>query len=104
MTRIMHHGSVEGAKEFEPRYTGTDYFNFFHKPCANKEHQGFSDIYAFLIDEQGRLIFNFKCKDCGAINALRTHTDWDNDKITIEHIYLSPSLKQRIGKHSWDKL
>lgn len=102
MKKIIHHGSCDG--KFEPRRSETDYFGFFHKPCADKQHKGGSYIYAVLIDNSGRVIFNFECADCGSRDALKTRTDMFNPDITIEHIYLSPSLKKRIGRHEWDNL
>lgn len=69
---LIHHGESKG--EFEPRYHGTDYFAFRHKPCQGKENNGFCVIYAALVDNQGRIIFNLECHDCGRVDALKTHT------------------------------
>jgi len=106
---LIHHGNL--TEEFEPLYRGTDYFEFRHSPCRDKEHGGFCTIYAVLMDNQGRVIFNLECMDCGEIDALKTHTYFlAKDKAprgkehTIEAIYLSPKLRKRIGKHSWDDL
>ena len=106
---LIHHGEATG--KVAPFYSGTDYFGFRHNPCGGKKWGGFCTIYAVLIDKQGRVIFNLQCMDCGAIDALKTHTFlWAKDKAlggkthTIEAIYLSPSLRRRIAKHSWDNL
>jgi len=106
---LIHHGRL--THQFEPFYSGTDYFEFRHSPCRDKEHGGFCIIYAVLIDNQGRVIFNLECTDCGEIDALKSHTYFlAKDKApggkehTIEVIYLSPKLRKRIGKHSWDDL
>lgn len=53
---LLHHGHNFG--DFEPFISATDYFFFKHNPCKDKEHQGFCDTYACLIDNIGRIIFN----------------------------------------------
>jgi hypothetical protein len=64
---------------------------------------GFADIVAVLIDNQGRIIFNLQCRDCGAYDALKT-TPSSNGKETLKFFYLSPKLRDRIKKHWWDNL
>jgi len=112
---LIHHGSASGV--FVPMYFGTDYFAFTHEPCKKKKRSGFSIIYAVLIDNSGRVIFNLQCEDCGVVDALKTHTyflaqgapkryrKYKGKPIhTIERIYLSPSLQKRVGRHDWDDL
>jgi len=93
--RLLHHGNCSG--EFKPKYIGSDYFKFYHKPCLNKPNYGFCDIIAVLIDNQGRIVFNLKCEDCGAIDALKIGAP-------LEVFHLSPKLKNRVNKHWWDDL
>jgi len=106
---LIHHGEL--SEEFKPSYRGTDYFEFRHVTCREGEHRGRCLIYAALIDNQGRIIFNLECRDCGRIDALKTHTYLmakgetpGGEDHTIEAIYLSPELRSRIGKHYWDDL
>jgi len=106
---LIHHGDC--SEEFEPRYQGTDYFSFIHQPCQGKENNGFSVIYAVLVDNQGRIIFNLECRDCHRADALKAHTFFltkhetpEGKEHTIEAIYLSPKLRQRVQKHDWDDL
>ncbi|MEM3579590.1 MAG: hypothetical protein QXL54_05155 [Candidatus Bathyarchaeia archaeon] len=104
--RLLHHGLCSG--EFSPRYVGTDYFTFYHVPCFRKglEHYGHCDVTAVLIDNDGRIIFNLKCKDCGAVDALKTHPLLWHQKCesrnTLTRFHLSPKLKTRIRRHWWD--
>jgi len=102
---LIHHGMCTG--NFKPVYTGTDYFTFYHNPCQEKEHSGHCIITAILIDHEGRVIFNLKCRDCGEEDALKTtSTMWgtgqDRDKLGMFHI--SPKLKKRVKHHGWDDI
>jgi len=104
---LLHHGLC--SEEFEPRFIGTDYFDFWHKPCANKEWHGLCDITAILIDNQGRIIFNLKCRDCGAKDALKTspqlfktREERLSESEVLQLFHLSPKLKQRCRRHYWD--
>ena len=58
---VIHHGMEE---TFEIIPTQTDYFWFWHKPCRNEKNHGYCEIYAVLIDNAGRVIFNLRCLDC----------------------------------------
>jgi hypothetical protein len=96
-------------EEFQPRFIGTDYFEFFHEPCSNKPWHGLSDITAVLIDNQGRIIFNLKCRDCGAKDALKTSPQLFRSKEerlgeneVLQLFHLSPKLKVRCKRHVWD--
>lgn len=95
---LLHHGSNFG--DFEIKMSGTDYFFAYHKPCRDKQNGGFCDIYAGLIDNTGRVIFNLQCRDCKAVDAVKTTVPFGGQG--IERIFLSPKLKSRIGKHPWD--
>ena len=105
--KLLHHGLC--IEEFEPRWIGTDYFDFFHKPCANKPWHGLSDITAVLIDNQGRIVFNLKCRDCSKIDALKTSPQLFRSKEErlgedelLKLFHLSPKLKARCRRHVWD--
>ena len=95
--KILHHGLLTG--EFIPRRSGTDYFYFFHKPCSDKPNRGLCEVYAILVDNSGRVIFNLKCRDCGEVDALKTVPSGEKP---LEKFHLSPSLKSRIKRHWWD--
>jgi len=95
---LLHHGSSFG--DFEIRMSGTDYFFAYHKPCRDKQHGGFCDMYAGLIDNTGRVIFNLQCQDCKAVDAVKTHVPFGEQG--TKRIFLSPKLRSRIGKHPWD--
>jgi hypothetical protein len=104
---LLHHGLC--TEQFEPRWIGTDYFDFWHKPCRNAEWHGLCDITAVLIDNQGRIIFNLKCRDCGAKDALKTSPQLFRSKEerlgeneVLQLFHLSPKLKQRCRRHYWD--
>jgi len=110
--RVLHHGSPCNG-EFEPKYWGTDYFAFVHIPCREnlKEHKGTSHITKVLVDNQGRIVFNLKCRDCGTINALKTHPHFFRhpgpeegfeplDKI----IQLATRYKQCAKYHWWNNV
>jgi len=104
---ILHHGLCSG--EFRPRYVGTDYFAFRHEPCKDKEGGGHCQITRVLIDNQGRVIFNLKCRSCGKIDALKTHPYlWVRPKprlLPFTRIFkLSPALRPCVSKHWWDDL
>ena len=62
--QAIFHGKCSG--EFEPRFTGTDYFQFYHKPCNEV-----ADITHVLMDHSMRIIFNLKCRKCGKQDALK---------------------------------
>ena len=100
MNETMHHGKSSG--EFVPLYVGTDYFYFYHEPCKDKEHKGCCEIYAILIDNSCRVIFNLQCMDCKERDALKTaHPLWMGLRnYSIFHI--SPNLIDRVEKHAWD--
>jgi hypothetical protein len=106
--RLLHHGSCMG--EFEPQYMGTDYFMFRHKPCVEEEKwHGHSLITAVLIDNDGRIIFNLKCRSCGKRDALKTHPSlWVHPRekpFPHEQFFkLSPKLKGCVKRHWWDNL
>jgi len=104
---LLHHGLC--TEEFEPRFIGTDYFCFWHKPCQNREWHGLADITAILIDNSGRIIFNLKCRDCGAKDALKTSPNLfriQEERLSESEIlrvfHLSPLLKARCKPHWWD--
>jgi hypothetical protein len=104
---LLHHGLI--SEEFEPRFIGSDYYNFWHKPCANKEWRGLVDIIGVLIDNHGRVIFNLKCRDCGKIDALktspqlfRTREQRLSESEVLNLFHLSPKLKARCKPHWWD--
>jgi len=97
---LMHHG--HNFEDFIPFKSETDYFFFQHVPCKDKKHGGFSDAYACLIDNTGRIIFNVQCLDCQAVDAVKTHAPFRGQ--TTERIFLSPKLKNRIAEHPWDNL
>jgi len=107
-TRILHHGNC--TKEFEPKYVGTDYFTFKHKPCTDKPpFYGNAQITHVLIDHQGRIIFNLKCRTCGAVDVLKTAPYlWIPERpkplIYTKIFHFSPKLKQCVRKHWWDNL
>jgi DNA-directed RNA polymerase subunit RPC12/RpoP len=95
---LLHHGAY--SEKWEPLMSSTDYFFFQHKPCKDKEHHGSCDIYACLIDNTGRVIFNLQCLDCKTVDAVKTTVPFGAK--TPERIFLSPELERRIGKHPWD--
>jgi hypothetical protein len=103
--KLLHHGLC--SEEFSPRFIGTDYFDFYHAPCSNKDWHGLSDVIAVLIDNQGRVIFNLKCRDCGKIDALKTSPQLfrinrlSEDEL-LKVFHLSPKLKARCTRHVWD--
>ncbi|MEM2888943.1 MAG: hypothetical protein QXR42_05630 [Candidatus Bathyarchaeia archaeon] len=103
---IKHHGLCSG--EFAPRYVGTDYFAFYHKPCKErKPWLGYSRILHVLIDNQGRIIFNLECLTCGFKDALKTHPFlWlkeEGKEIPYAKIFhFSPLYRQCCRKHWWD--
>lgn len=95
----MHHGKMSG--QFEPKFVGTDYFTFYHNDG------GHAEITAILIDHEGRVIFNLRCRKCGFEDALKTKPNlWMRHEIPepLERFHLSPRLKDRISKHRWDDL
>lgn len=99
-TEVLHHGLC--SEEFAPSYVGTDYFEFFHKPC-----ESFAYIMKILIDNTGRIIFNLKCSKCGKIDALKTlakNDDTGKTRITAptKVFQISPGLKSCIHRHWWD--
>lgn len=65
----LTHGNCTG--EFEPRFTGTDYCDFFHKPCNTK-----ALIMAVVLDYQMRIIFTVKCPRCETVDALKFSIDF----------------------------
>jgi len=94
---LLHHGASFG--DFEPEMSDTDYFFIYHKPCKDEGEGGLSDVYACLIDNTGRIILNVQCQNCKAVEAIKTAPF---RRQGIEHIFISPNLRKRIGKHSWD--
>jgi Arc/MetJ-type ribon-helix-helix transcriptional regulator len=97
---FLHHGNCFG--DFELKMSDTDYFFAFHKPCLEKQNHGYCEIYANLIDNSGRVIFNLQCIDCKAVDAVKTHVPMFAQG--IERIFLSPKLRHRIGEHPWDDI
>jgi hypothetical protein len=104
---LLHHGLC--TEEFEPRFLACDYYGFYHRPCVNERWHGLSEITAVLIDNSGRIIFNLRCKDCGARDALKTHPFLYKSKDERERVgdvlklfHLSPKLKARCRAHWWD--
>ena len=104
---LLHHGLC--SEEFEPRFVGCDYYCFYHRTCANERWHGLAEITAVLIDNSGRVIFNLKCRDCGARDALKTHPFLFKSKDERERVgdvlklfHLSPKLKARCRAHWWD--
>lgn len=65
----MHHGVLSG--EFEPRWTGTDYCDFYHKLCNSK-----ALIMGVVLDYQMRIVFTVKCLKCGKVDALKFSIDF----------------------------
>lgn len=109
MTRkLLHHGG-DRCLEFEATPTpknNSDYFGFKHKPCKESEHRGYCKIIAILVDNVGRVVFNIQCLDCETIEALKTSGKmfgWEWNDFDLSIFYLSPHLKERIGKHWWDQ-
>lgn len=94
--KLLHHGI--DFKEFEAHRSETDYFHSYHTPCQGKANQGYCAVIAILADNRGRIILNIRCLDCGKRDALKVSAE----NPSIETIYLSPSLKSRIGQHKWD--
>ena len=106
---LLHHGLC--SEEFEPRWIGTDYFCFWHVPCKNREWHGLCDITAVLVDNRGRVIFNLKCRDCGAKDALktspqlfRTGEERLSESEVLRLFHLSQKLRARCKPHWWDNL
>lgn len=83
----LHHGLCNG--EFEPRLSGTDYCDFYHKPCGSK-----ALIMAVVLDYQMRLVFTLKCPKCDVVDALKFSIDFpevydaleNGDSKTLEFI------------------
>jgi len=106
MKVILHHGMCKN--EFSPVFIGTDYFTFYHKPCTESEKwQGHAEITSVLIDNAGRVIFNLKCRSCGAVDALKTTPNLfmsaNSEPLRLEKVfYLSPKLKACVKHHRWD--
>lgn len=111
--KILHHGLC--SEEFEPRFIGTDYFAFYHKPCVGEKlGEGYCKITKVLIDEHMRIIFNLECLTCGKKDALKT-IPWlwrskeakKTEKKTVDEILkifeFSPIYKNCVGRHSWDR-
>jgi Zn finger protein HypA/HybF involved in hydrogenase expression len=96
---LIHHGAH--FEDWEPIKSGTDYFYFHHKPCQYETGPlTLGKIYACLIDNNGRIIFNVQCPSCKEVDAVKTHAGIKSQ--TIQRIFLSPNLKGRISNHSWD--
>lgn len=91
---LIHHGASFG--NFEPKISGTDYFFVYHRPCQIKGKGGFSDVYACIIDSEGRIILNVQCQSCQAVDAVKTIPF---RKSGVKHIFLSPKLQERIGTY-----
>lgn len=92
---LVHHGMCTG--EFKPRYIGTDYFLFYHTPCKETKTGGLCDNAAVLVDNTGRIIFNLKCGECGAEDALKTKVGmWamGEKKPPVEKFHLSARAKK----------
>jgi hypothetical protein len=100
MSEILHHG--KSSREFIPLYMGTDYFYFWHEPCKEKANMGHCKIYAVLIDNSCRIIFNLQCDDCKKTDAIKVAPFMGSIFNPYHIFHLSPNLKDRIGKHSWD--
>jgi hypothetical protein len=106
LKELVHHGFCKG--EFEPEYCGTDYFTWRHKPCIEKgSWHGHARITTVLIDNDGRVIFNLECRDCGATDALKTHPElWISERkkpTPLKKLFhLSPKLRKCCSPHEWD--
>ncbi|HDD40377.1 MAG TPA: hypothetical protein ENG21_03915 [Nitrososphaeria archaeon] len=98
---VLHHGLL--TYEFRPIFVGTDYFCFIHLPCHS-----IADIERVLIDNNGRIIFNLKCRECGKRDALKTHpyfhrlSERPKEFPYREIFFLSPRLAECVGEHWWD--
>lgn len=107
-TRILHHGNL--TEEFEPKYVGTDYFTFYHKPCKDKSpYYGHAQITHVLIDHQGRVIFNLKCRTCRAVDVLKTSPYlWIPERLNpipyTRIFHFSLRMKECVRRHWWDNL
>jgi len=101
--KILHHGLCTG--EYEPFYVGADYFAFFHKPCKALAYPE-----KVLVDNEGRIIFNLKCIECGKRDALKTHPylfrlhERPKEMPLQKIFHLSPKLAKSVKKHWWDDL
>jgi Arc/MetJ-type ribon-helix-helix transcriptional regulator/DNA-directed RNA polymerase subunit RPC12/RpoP len=93
---LIHHGTSFG--NFEPKISGTDYFFVYHRPCQRKGKGGFSDIYACIIDAEGRIILNVQCQNCKAIDAIKTSPF--RKLPSLKHIFLSSELRERVGSYA----
>lgn len=93
---LIHHGASFG--NFEPKISGTDYFFVYHKPCQGKGEGGFSDVYACIIDAEGRIILNVQCQNCKAVDAIKTAPF--GKLPSLKHIFLSPKLRERVGSYT----
>lgn len=107
--KILHHGLCK--EEIEPQYIGTDYFRFIHKDCPKEEshHIGHCRITKILIDNNGRVIFNLQCGNCGFIDALKTsaalwRSSEKREPSLKETFQLSPKLEKCIAHHKWDDI
>ena len=100
--KILHHGACMPDKiDFVPSSIGTDYFGFFCRKCDVEIW-----IYAILIDERGRIIFNLQCPECQKTDAIKVAVNFTTCKYSTEKgdtkIQLSPTHKKNIGNHWWD--
>lgn len=104
MPKILHHGSSKG--EFEPKYLGTDYFIFIHKPCNER-----AKVTHVLLDDHMRIIFNIECVKCGKRDALKTHPfvmvskrPKMTEKLRKEIFILSSKYRKCCRTNFWDVL
>lgn len=108
MKKILRHGLC--TEEYTPVFVGTDYFTFYHRPCIEiPPFHGHCKITAVIIDGECRIIFNLKCRSCGAVDVLKTHPQFwsspeERDKSPVGLFYISSKLKSRVGNLSWESL
>lgn len=68
---LMHHGDVNNTFDtVTDMKSNSDYFHFVCTKCDS-----IASIYGFLFDSAKRVIFNLKCKNCGAQNVRKITLD-----------------------------
>jgi hypothetical protein len=82
---LLWHGKCNG--QFEPVFTGTDYFGFKHIRCKQ-----FSEIVAVTIDGVGRIVYNLNCNTCNFHDAL---------KVRPHLIYLTTKFLRSVDPGGW---
>lgn len=68
---LMHHGNRNNTFDIMiDKNSSSDYFHFVCTNCNSM-----ASIYGFLFDSAKRVIFNLKCKECGAQNVRKITLD-----------------------------